>query len=118
MPQDTEEERAVRSAAIEEGYKTATLVPLGTAEGCLEAMTLCKEMASMATPEMISDVGSGALMAYAGLKSAIYNVRINLPNISDEAFDQEVRGKLDGLLQSADEAARVVEGFVEEALAG
>ena len=53
-----------------------------------------------------------------GLKSAIYNVRINLPNISDQAFDQEVRGKLDGLLQSADEAARVVEGFVEAALEG
>jgi formiminotetrahydrofolate cyclodeaminase len=66
---------------------------------------------------MISDVGSGALMAHAGLKSAIYNVRINLPNISDEAFDQEVRGKLDGLLKAADEAARAVEGFVEDALA-
>ena len=117
MPQDTEEERALRSAAIQEGYKTATLVPLGTAEGCLKAMTLCQEMGAMATPEMISDVGSGALMAHAGLKSAIYNVRINLPNISDEAFDQEVRGKLDGLLKEADEAARAVEGFVEDALA-
>jgi formiminotetrahydrofolate cyclodeaminase len=73
-------------------------------------------MAAMATPEMISDVGSGALMAHAGLKSAIYNVRINLPNISDDAFDNEVRGKLDGLLQGADEAAREVESFVEAAL--
>ena len=117
MPQDTEEERTHRSAAIQEGYKTATLVPLGTAEGCLEAMTLCQEMGAMATPEMISDVGSGALMAHAGLKSAIYNVRINLPNISDEAFDQEVRGKLNGLLKAADEAARAVEGFVEDVLA-
>ncbi len=116
MPRDTEEERVLRSAAIQEGYKTATLVPLRTAEGCLEAMTLCREMAGMATPEMISDVGSGALMAHAGLKSAIYNVRINLPNISDDAFDKEVRGKLDGLLQGADEVAREVEGFVEAAL--
>ena len=118
MPRDTEAERAARTAAIQEGYKTATLVPLGTAEACLEAMTLCGEMAAMATPEMISDVGSGALMAHAGLRAAIYNVRINLPNISDEGFDAEVRGKLDGLLRGADEAARDVEGYVEAALEG
>ena len=118
MPRDTEEERALRSAAIQEGYKTATLVPLRTAEGCLEAMTLCQEMAAMATPEMISDVGSGALMAHAGLRSETYNVRINLPNISDDAFDKEVRGKLDGLLQGAEAAEREVEGFVEAALGG
>jgi len=116
MPRDTEEERAARSAAIQEGYKTATLVPLGTAEGCLEAIELCLEIAGMATPEMISDVGSGALMAHAGLKSAIYNVRINLLNISDDAFDKEVRGKLDGILRGAEEAARAVEGFVEAVL--
>ena len=59
MPRDTAAERAARTAAIQEGYKTATLVPLGTAEACLEAMTLCGEMAAMATPEMISDVGVG-----------------------------------------------------------
>lgn len=116
MPRDTEEEQTARSAAIQEGYKAATLVPLGTAEACLEAMTLCREIAAMAASEMISDVGSGALMAHAGLKSAIYNVRINLPNISDEVFDKEVRGNLDGLLRAADEAAREVEGMVEAAL--
>ena len=70
----------------------------------------------MATPEMISDVGSGALMAHAGIKAAIYNVRTNLPNISDEAFDKDVRGKLDGFRQEADEAARAVEKCVEAAL--
>ena len=116
MPRDTDAERAVRSAAIEEGYKTATLVPLRTAEACLEALTLCREMADMATPLMISDVGAGALMAHAGLRAAIYNVRINLPNISDEAFGKEVRGKLDGLLRRADEVVEAVEGLVEAAL--
>ena len=116
MPQDTEEARTLRSVAIQKGYKTATLVPLETAEACLEAMKLCEEMAAMATPEMISDVGSGALMAHAGLKAAIYNVRINLPHISADVFNKHVRGKLDGLLQEADEAARAVEKRVEAAL--
>ncbi len=116
MSSDTEEERDLRSAAIQEGYKEATLVPLQTAEGCLEAMKLCQVMVGMATPEMISDVGSGVLIAHAGLKSAIYNVRINLPNISDKAFNAKVRGKLDGLLREADEAAQAVGELVEASL--
>ncbi|MEE2669621.1 MAG: glutamate formimidoyltransferase [Gemmatimonadota bacterium] len=116
MSSDTEEERDLRSAAIQEGYKEATLVPLQTAEGCLEAMKLCQVMVDMATPEMISDVGSGVLIAHAGLKSAIYNVRINLPNISDKAFNAKVRGKLDGLLREADEAAQAVGELVEASL--
>ena len=81
MPKDTEEERVVRAEAIQEGYKSATLVPMTTVEGCFEALGLCREMAGLATPEMISDVGSGALMAHAGLKAAAFNVRINLPSI-------------------------------------
>lgn len=118
MPQDTEEERAVRSAAIQEGYKTATLVPLGTAEACLEAMALCHEMSGMAPPEMISDVGTGALLGHAGLKAAAYNVRINLPSIDDQDFHKEVRGRLDGLFAKADDFAKAVEDVVEAALEG
>jgi glutamate formiminotransferase/formiminotetrahydrofolate cyclodeaminase len=118
MPKDTEEELAVRAVAMEEGYKTATLVPLSTAERCLEAMALCQEMASLAPAAMISDVGSGSLMAHAGLKAAIYNVRINLPSISDESFHEEVQERLDTLLGDAAEAAAQVDASVEASLEG
>ena len=116
MSQDTEQERAERSRAIQEGYRTATLVPLATAERCLEAMTLCREMAGMASPQMISDVGTGALMGHAGLRAAAYNVRINLPHISDEGFRTELRGRLDALLAQAVEVAGQVEERVEATL--
>jgi glutamate formiminotransferase/formiminotetrahydrofolate cyclodeaminase len=116
MPQDTADEQAARATAIQEGYKTATLVPLGTAESCLEAMALCHEMSATAPVEMISDVGTGALLGHAGLKAAAYNVRINLPSIDDPDFHTEVRGRLDSLFARADEYARAVEAKVEEAL--
>jgi glutamate formiminotransferase/formiminotetrahydrofolate cyclodeaminase len=116
MPQDTEEERAARTAAMQEGYKEATLVPLTTAERCLHAMSLCQEMSELAPSTMISDVGSGALLAHAGLKSAIYNVRINLPSITDEGFHEEVRTRMESLLGDAADLADRVEAKVEEAL--
>jgi len=116
MPQDSEEEKAVRTKAIQVGYRRATLVPLGTVESCLAAMKLCEEMAALAPKEMISDVGTGALMGHAGLKAAAYNVRINLPSITDEAFRTDVRGRLDGFLEEGAQVARRVEAKVEEAL--
>jgi len=116
MPQDTDDERAARSRAIQEGYRTATLVPMATAERCLEAMTLCREMAGMASPQMISDVGTGALLGHAGVKSAAYNVRINLPHIADEGFRSELRGRLSALLAEAAEVARAVEERVDATL--
>jgi formiminotetrahydrofolate cyclodeaminase len=61
-------------------------------------------------------VGTGALLGHAGLKAAGYNVRINLPSITDETFRAEVRGKLDGLLTEGAEVAARVEAKVEEAL--
>jgi glutamate formiminotransferase/formiminotetrahydrofolate cyclodeaminase len=118
MAQDSEEERTERSRAIDEGYRTATLVPLSTAKRCLEAMTLCREMAGMASPQMISDVGTGALLGHAGLKAAAYNVRINLPHIQDEDFRSELRARLDGLLSEALDVAAQVEDRVEAVLAG
>lgn len=117
MSQDTEQERRERARAIQAGYRTATLVPFSTAERCLEAMKLCGEMATMASPQMISDVGTGALMGHAGLKAAAYNVRINLPHIEDESFRSETAGKLDALLAEAVEVAAAVEERVEAALA-
>lgn len=116
MPRDTEEERAERTAAMQKGYKEATRVPLCTVEQCRTALELCLEMAKVADPQMISDVGSGALMAHAGAQAAAYNVRINLPHIEDEEFRKETLESLDTLLSQSAELAAGVAAEVEKAL--
>ncbi len=113
MPQDTDDERSARGAAMEAGYRVATSVPLSTVEGCVQAIRLCNEMLALAPKEMVSDVGTGALLGLAGAKAAGYNVRINLPHIGDEAFRAEVKGKLDTLLEEAAAAASIVEAAVD-----
>ncbi len=118
MAKDTPEERAIRDEAIQEGYKGATLVPLSTVEQCRDALRLCLQMVRMAPEEMMSDVGTGALVARAGLMGAAYNVRINLKSIKDEAFGQDMRDQLSGLVEEGEALAKEVESVMEEALAG
>ncbi len=118
MPKDTEAERALRAEAIQEGYRKATLVPLATVELCREALGLCLDMVRMAPPDMISDVGVGALVARAGLVGAAYNVRINLNSIKDQAFGDHARGRLAGLLEEGEALALEVDRVVQAALEG
>jgi glutamate formiminotransferase / formiminotetrahydrofolate cyclodeaminase len=118
MAKDTPEERAVRAEAIQAGYKAATLVPLETVERCRDALVICREMVSQAPEEMMSDVGTGGLMARAGLIGAAYNVRINLKSIKDEAWGADVLGRLKGLVEEGERLAQEIEDVMEEALGG
>ncbi|MGW8264805.1 MAG: glutamate formimidoyltransferase [Longimicrobiales bacterium] len=118
MPKDTPEEQRARDAVIQEGYKAATLVPLRTVEQCRDALEICREIVVLAPEEMKSDVGTGALVARAGLIGAAYNVRINLKSIRDEAWGGEIRGRLKGLVEEGETLAREVEAVMEKALGG
>jgi glutamate formiminotransferase/formiminotetrahydrofolate cyclodeaminase len=116
MPKDTPEEREVRALAIQDGYKAATLVPLSTVEQCRDVLKICLEMVRRAPEEMMSDVGTGALVARAGLMGAAYNVRINLKSIEDESFSKEMLERLNGLVEDGECLAKEVESVMEEAL--
>jgi glutamate formiminotransferase/formiminotetrahydrofolate cyclodeaminase len=118
MPKDTEEERETRAEAMREGYKAATRVPLANVELSVEVLRLCAEIAPLASSQMISDVGTAALLADAGARSAAYNVRINLPETGDEGFATEMRAAVKALLAESAELARDVTAVVEERLEG
>jgi formiminotetrahydrofolate cyclodeaminase len=113
MPRDTEEQKAARSAAIQKALKGATAVPMELAEACVEILNLCPESTEKGNVRAVSDVGVGALMAEAALRSAALNVLINLGSIRDEAFVQREGARLDALLEGKavmkDEIVRDVE---------
>ena len=99
MPKGTDEEKAARSAAIQEGYKAAILSPLTTARECVEVMRVARPLQNKINTNAMSDFGVGALMAYAGLEGAIMNVRINLPSIKDAAYVEETEAEVAALLE-------------------
>ena len=98
LPKGTDEEKAARSAAIQEGSKKATLVPLATARACAEVIELCQPTAEMGNPNVVSDAGVAVLCGQAGLKAAALNVLINLKAIKDEAFVNQHQTELNDIL--------------------
>ena len=116
MPKDSDADKEARSKAMQEGYKIATNVPLDTVRSCRDALKLCTDISEIMADEMASDVGSGALMAYAGAKAAAYNVRINLKSIEDKQYCEDTNSKLTELLTECENLNSTVSEKVSETL--
>lgn len=89
LPKDTEEQKQVRSARLQDASLYALQVPLRTAESCFNLLKNQNSIAKYGNKNAVSDVGVGALLALSGLEGAIMNVNINLPGIADEAVRTE-----------------------------
>jgi glutamate formiminotransferase/formiminotetrahydrofolate cyclodeaminase len=104
LAKNSPEEKAARTAAIEEATKHAAEVPLKVMETAAKSYELLSEMADNGNPASVSDVGVGALATRACIEGAAMNVRINLGQLKDEKFKMAVFKKLQNI--SADSETR------------
>ncbi|MDR1875067.1 MAG: cyclodeaminase/cyclohydrolase family protein [Synergistaceae bacterium] len=109
LPKETDEQKAVRSAAIQDAYKLAIASPTATAEGCLEVMRLAGSLLHKSNSNAVSDLVVGSLQAFAGLKGALANVRINLPSMKDVACVAEKKSWMERVEREAVQILRTVE---------
>jgi glutamate formiminotransferase/formiminotetrahydrofolate cyclodeaminase len=116
LPKKTEEEIALREQKIEEATKQAILVPFHTLEIALQALKLADEVAKVGNMNALSDAGTAALTALTAAKAANYNILINLPQIKDEAFKEDINNRAMNLLQESETLASQIESFVSDRL--
>jgi methenyltetrahydrofolate cyclohydrolase len=103
LPKETDDDRAARTAAIQEALKEATRVPLEIARAAAEAIDLCRPCAENGNKWAVSDAGVAVLLADAALRAAALNVLINLGSLKDEAFVAESRATLNEILSGTSE---------------
>src|SRR5580704_8212612 len=85
LPKATDDEKARRGAAIQDGLKRATETPLDCARACAEVIALARRASERGYLNVISDGGVGVLAGFTGLRSAALNVYINAPALKDRA---------------------------------
>ncbi|MFZ5592122.1 MAG: cyclodeaminase/cyclohydrolase family protein [Bacillota bacterium] len=116
LPRGTAEEKAARSAAIQQALQGAAQHPLQVAGQCIEVLRLCREAALAGNQNALSDAAVGALLAHSGLVGALYNVAINLASIKDEQFSTTAREQVRALLAQGEAALAEVRAVVQAAL--
>jgi len=108
MPRENDVEKEKRKQALQNAFKKAASVPLDTARKCIEVLDTALVVAEKGNQNSITDSAVSALMADAGVRSAILNVKINLSSIKDQSFVEKTLQEIQELEKTADEKTRSV----------
>lgn len=100
LPKDSDDQKALRSRAIQTATTEATQVPLRVMELCDEALALTASVAEKGNVNSISDAGVGALLLHAGCHGAALNVSINLATLKDPAYIEATRRRMEEIRDS------------------
>lgn len=102
MPKDTDEQKAARSAAIQEGLKACTKTPVEMMEVCADGIALAASLLEHGFNDTsASDLGVAFLSLKSGLQGAWLNVLINIGSLKDQAFAAAYRRQGEILLERA-----------------
>ena len=111
LPKDTDEEKATRTAAIQQAYKDAAMVPFEIGELAYQIFNLAELASRKGNQNLITDGIIAAINARAAVKAAFLNVRINLSGIKDESFVAEVTAKMNAIEQDLDTKESAIIGL-------
>ncbi len=114
LPKNTPEEKAARSAALQEATRYAAEVPLRTMRAAAKVFPLVRAMAEEGNPNSVSDAGVGALAARSAVLGARLNVRINAAGLKDRAAAEALTAEADRIAAEAVEAESAVLAIVEQ----
>lgn len=108
LPKDTDEEKAVRKAAMQQAARGAMEVPREVVSNALAALREVERIVEIGNPNLITDAGCSALFLLAGLRGARLNVLINLPSLGDEDLAGEVKTEVNRALEKAVELEKKI----------
>lgn len=117
MPQETEEEKQLRNAAMQAGLKTAIQVPLTTMRLGDTAWDSICTVARYGNPASSSDTLVGAKALETGIWGAYQNVLINMVDIEDAVYREEILQEAKKIVtrasQKCAEVLRILEALPE-----
>lgn len=101
LPKATDEEKAARSAAIQEATQFAALVPMQVARNAYELMPLIADVARLGNRNAVTDACVAMMAARSAVLGALMNVRINLGSLKDKTFVEQMQAEADALQSKA-----------------
>lgn len=116
MPKATDEEKAARSAAIQEATKHAALVPMQVARNASELMAIILDVARLGNRNAVTDACVAMMAARSAVLGALMNVRINLGSLKDKEFVAKLQAEANELERLACEREKELLDEINEEL--
>ncbi len=116
LPKNSDDEKKIRSAAIQTATKTAMEVPFRVMQLSASAFPLLKAMVETGNPNSISDAGVGALAVRSAVLGSYLNVKINSSGLKDVAFKEDMMKKADAIKADAIKMESEILALVEKSM--
>ena len=86
LPKETEEEKAARTEAMQNGLKAAVAVPLSVAKAACGILPYAETMVVKGNKTAVTEALVATMMARTAVLGAGFNVKINLESIKDQEY--------------------------------
>jgi len=116
LSKDSDDGKAARKIAIEAANKEAARIPLETLRTVAKLIPITSAAIEDGNPNCITDAGVAVQLMRTAALGAVYNVKINLDDISDADFVADAKAETDELIGRIVAAAREQAASVEKAL--
>lgn len=108
LPKETEEEKAARTEAMQNGLKAAVEVPLSVAKAACTILPYAETMVVKGNKTAVTDALVAAMMARTAVLGAGFNVKINLESIKDQEYTQRIGKEVEELEKRAIELEKKI----------
>jgi formiminotetrahydrofolate cyclodeaminase len=112
LSRGTDEEKAIRTAAIGEAALHAARVPAEVLRCCRDVVVQAEALAGRSNLNAASDLSVAAHLSVAAAHGAAENVRVNLPFMTDRATADDLGFRSDEALADVERIARAVRAVV------
>jgi glutamate formiminotransferase/formiminotetrahydrofolate cyclodeaminase len=116
LPDKSQQEKQKKENAIQEGLKQAVAVPLKTARLSAEVIEIAQVVVEKGNVNSVTDAGVGAHIAFTGVKGGVFNVLINLREIEDKKYVEEMKQICADLEQNSHQKLNRVMSLVDDAI--
>ncbi len=107
LPQDTDEQRAARSRAVQEATAGAARPPQELIGVAAEVLDLARELTGWCNPNVLSDVAAAVEAARAAVATALVTLEINVRSLKDEDVAQQLRAEVARGERAVEDAAEL-----------
>lgn len=113
LPQNTEEEKALRRQAVEEAIREAARVPLATAERTVKVLEFLLHLAAVGYENALTDALVAASLAQAAVQGAAANVRVNAASLEDAVLAGQFRAQIKAFTAQAEQRVAEIRQIIE-----